>query len=80
MEIQGADESILIRPGSNTAQGSEGAADAFHRVFHKRIDKWSGHLRPKMLQKKRSFSSHHLRSPICSTRLFLWDSQPTQTM
>ena len=30
MEIQGADESILIRPGSGTAQGSEGAADAYH--------------------------------------------------
>ena len=50
MEIQGADESILIRPGSGTAQGSEGAADAFHRVFHKRVDKWSGHLRAEMLQ------------------------------
>ena len=33
-----------IRPGSGTAQGSEGAADPFHRVYHKRIDKWSGHL------------------------------------
>ena len=33
MEIQGADEHILIRPGSSTAQGSEGAADAFHRVY-----------------------------------------------
>ena len=38
MEIQGADESILIRPGSGTAQGSEGAAEAFHRVYHKRTD------------------------------------------
>ena len=36
MEIQGPDENILIRPGSGTAQGSEGAADAFHRVYHKR--------------------------------------------
>ena len=32
MEIQGADEGILIRPESGTAQGSEGAADAFHSV------------------------------------------------
>ena len=32
MEIQGADQNILIRPGSGTAQGSEGAAEAFHRV------------------------------------------------
>ena len=50
MEIQGAGESILIRPGSGTAQGSEGAADAFHRVYHKRIDKWSDHLRAELLQ------------------------------
>ena len=50
MEIQGADGNILIRPGSGTAQGSEGAADAFHRVYHKRIDKWSGHLPAELLQ------------------------------
>ena len=50
MEIQGADESILVRPGSGTAQGSEGAADAFHRLYHKRIEKWSGHLRAELLQ------------------------------
>ena len=37
-EIQGADDSILIRPGSGIAQGSAGAADAFHRVYHKRIE------------------------------------------
>ena len=49
VEIQGADES-LIRPGSGTAQGSEGAADAFHRVYHARIDKWSDHLRAELLQ------------------------------
>ena len=49
MESQGADESTLIRPGSGTAQGSEGAADAFHRVCHKRIDKWSDHLRAELL-------------------------------
>ena len=49
MEIQGADESVLIRPGPGTAQGSEGAADAFHRVYHKRIDKWSDHLRADLL-------------------------------
>ena len=47
MEIQGADESILIRPGSGTAQGSEGA---FHIVYHKRTDTWSGHLRADLLQ------------------------------
>ena len=41
----GSDESILIRPGSGTAQDSEGSADAFHREYHKRIDKWSDHLR-----------------------------------
>ena len=46
----GADESILIRSGSGTAQGSEGAVDAFHRVYHKRIDKWSDHLRAELLQ------------------------------
>ena len=46
MEIQGADESILIRPGSGTARG---AADAFHRVYHKRVDKWSDHLRAELL-------------------------------
>ena len=50
MEIQRADESILIRPGSGTAQGSERAADAFHRVHHQRIDKWSDHLRAELLQ------------------------------
>ena len=33
MEIQGADQNIMIRPGSGTAQGSDGAADAFHRVY-----------------------------------------------
>ena len=33
-----------------TAQGSEGAADAFHRVYHKRIDEWSGHFRAESLQ------------------------------
>ena len=35
---------------SGTAQGSEGAADAFHRVYHKRVDKWSDHLRADLLQ------------------------------
>ena len=57
MEIQGADESILIRPGSATAQGSEGAADAFQRVYHKRIDKWSDHLRAEPLQEALIFKS-----------------------
>ena len=50
MDIQGADESILIRPGSGTAQGSEGAADAIHSVYHKCIDHWSDHLRAELLQ------------------------------
>ena len=63
MEIQGADESILIRPGCGTAQGSEGAADAFHRVYHKRIDKWSDHLRAELLQEALIFN-HLLRSQI----------------
>ena len=57
MEIQGADESILIRPGSGTAQGSEGAADAFHRVYHKRKDKWSDHLRAELLQEALIFNA-----------------------
>ena len=55
MEIQGADENILIRPGSGTAQGSEGAADATHWVYHKRIDTWSGHLRAESLQEALNF-------------------------
>ena len=49
-EIQGADEGILVRPGSGTAQGSEGAADAIHSVYHKCIDQWSDHLRAELLQ------------------------------
>ena len=57
MEIQGADDSILIRPGSGTAQGSEGAADAFHRVYHKRIDKWAGHLQAELLQEALIFKA-----------------------
>ena len=65
MEIQGADESIFIRPGSGTAQGSEGAADAFHRVYHKRIDKWSDHLRAELLQEALIF-----KAPPASTDLF----------
>ena len=69
MEIQGADESILIRPGSGTAQGSEGAADAFHRVFHKRIDKWSDHLRAELLQEALIFKPPPA-VPDFSIRLF----------
>ena len=66
MEIQGADESILIRPGSGTAQGSEGAADAFHKVYHKRIDKWSNHLRAELLQEALIF-----KAPPAAPDLFL---------
>ena len=65
MEIQGADESILIRPGSGIAQGSEGAADAFHRVYHKRIDKWASHLQEELLQKALIF-----KAPSASLDLF----------
>ena len=57
MEMRGADESILIRPGSGTVQGSEGAADAFHRVYHKRMDKWSDHLRADLLQEALIFEA-----------------------
>ena len=57
MEIQGADESILIRPGSGTAQGSEGAADAFTgcttRVLTCELN----------CCKRRSFLKHLLRFP-----------------
>ena len=65
MEIQGADESILIRPGSGTAQGSEGSADAFHRVYRKRIDKWSGHLRAELVQEALIF-----KPPLAAPDLF----------
>ena len=79
VEIQGADESILIRPGSYTAQGSEGAADAIHSVYHKCIDQWSDHLRAELLQEALIF-----KPPPAVPDLFnspvLWDSQPTQTM
>ena len=77
MEIQGADESILIRPGSGTSQGSERAADALHKIYHKRIDKWSDYLRAELLQEALIFKPP---PAVFSFLLFLWDSQPTQTM
>ena len=71
MEIQGADESILIRPGSCTAQGSEGAADAFHRVYHKRIDKWSDHLRAELLQKALIFKAPPSAPDLFNSPVFM---------
>ena len=65
MEIKGSDGSILIRPGSGTAQGSEVAADAFHRVYHKRIDKWASHLQEELLQEVLIF-----KAPPASPDLF----------
>ena len=71
MEIQGADESILIRPGSGTAQGSEGAADAFHRVYHKRIDKWSDHLRAELLQEALIFKAPPAAPDLFNSSVFM---------
>ena len=71
MEIQGADESILIRPGSSTAQGSEGAADAFHSVYHKRIDKWSDHLRAELLQEALIFKAPPAAPDLFNSLVFM---------
>ena len=71
MEIQGADEGILIRPGSGTAQGSEGAADAFHRVYHKRIDKWSDHLRAELLQEALIFKAPPAAPDLFNSPVFM---------
>ena len=71
MEIQGADESILIRPGSGTAQGSEGAADALHRVYHKRIDKWSDHLRAELLQEALIFKAPPAAPDLFNSPVFM---------
>ena len=71
MEIQGADESILIRPGSDTAQGSEGAADAFHRVYHKRIDQWSDHLRAELLQETLIFKAPPSAPDLFNSTVFI---------
>ena len=66
MEIQGADESILIRPGSGTAQGSEGAA-----VYHKRIDKWSEHLRAELLQEALIFKAPPAAPDLFNSPVFM---------
>ena len=79
MEIQGADESIRIRPGSGTAQGSEGAADAIHSVYHKRFDKWSGHLQAELLQEALIFKPPPAVPDLFNSLVFM-GSQPTQTM
>ena len=71
MEIQGADDNILIRPGSGTAQGSEGAADAFHRVYHKRIDKWSDHLRAERLQEALIFKAPPAAPDLFNSPVFM---------
>ena len=70
MEIQ-ADDSILIRPGSGIAQGSEGAADAFHRVYHKRIDKWAGHLQAELLQEALIFKAPPASSDLFKPSVFM---------
>ena len=57
MEIQGADENILIRPCSGTAQGREGAADASHWVNHESTDRWPDHLQAEPLQDAFLFKS-----------------------
>ena len=71
MEIQGADESILIRPGSDTAQGSEGAADAIHSVYHKCIDQWSDHLRAELLQEALIFKPPPAVPDLFSSPVFM---------
>ena len=71
MEIQGADEGILIRPGSDTAQGSEGAADAIHSVYHKCIDQWSDHLRAELLQEALIFKPPPAVPDLFSSPVFM---------
>ena len=71
MEIQGADESILKRPGSGTTQGSEGAADAFHRVYHKRIDKWADHLQAGSMQEALIFKAPPASSDLFEPSVFM---------
>ena len=69
MENRAQTRSSLSVQGRAQPRGSEGAADAFHSVYHKRIDKWSGHLQAELLQEALIFKPppavpHLFNSPV----------------
>ena len=72
MEIQGADESILIRPGVRHSPGQRGRSRCFlQRVYHKRIDKWSDHLRAELLQEALIFKPPPVVSDLFNSPVFM---------
>ena len=49
----------------------QGAADAFHRVYHKRIDKWSDHLRAERLQEALIFKAPPAAPDLFNSPVFM---------
>ena len=51
--------------------GQRGAADAFHRVYHKRVDKWSDHLRAELLQEALIFKAPPAAPDLFNSHVFM---------